>query len=111
MDTAGINFDLSPFVRKQMSRRPIERRSPWQCARGGLTDTDDLLCSVCGSADGTLQQFSCCGAPVHLECGGFCPRCDAAQSENEEIEECMLCRSDMMVDDRSSNSPLGLSCS
>ena len=28
VDTACINFDLSPFVRKQMCRRRMERRSP-----------------------------------------------------------------------------------
>ena len=82
VDTAGINFDLSPFVRKQMSlARPMERRS--KRLRGDELEFAGLR-----------------GAPVHLGCGGSCPRCDAAQSENEEVEECTLCRSDLMGDDR-----------
>ena len=55
-----------------------------------LTNGDDILCSVWGLADGILEQLSCCGGPVHPECDGFCPKCGAEQSENDELEECTL---------------------
>ena len=119
MDTAGINFDLSPFVRKQMSQFP--RRSPRLQgdrpeAHGShshepdhapndvlmvdLTDGEDLTCSVCGFADGVLGQFSCCQSPVHPECqGNSCPWCDDGGSELLAIEECVLCRTEMAAAD------------
>ena len=62
-----------------------------------LTDGDDILCSVFGFADGILER---CGGPVHPECDGFCPRCGAEQPENDELEECTLCRSELTGDNR-----------
>ena len=67
-----------------------------------LTTTDDILCSICGLADGVLDHFPCCHAPVHQECQGFCPSCDIEDISDMggSEEECVVCRCGMDAHDR-----------
>ena len=104
---AGINFDLSLLVTKQMSqfpRRSLRLQGDRPEVHGGhshdhapndvfmvdLTDGEDFTCSVCGYVDGVLGQFSCCQSPVHPEFhGNSCLWCDDGSSELFAIEECV----------------------
>ena len=107
---------VSPPQRQVVGSRSRVRRRRVHCSRGDrrcshgpdgvpmvdLTTTDDILCSICGLADGVLDHFPCCHAPVHQECQGYCSSCDIEDISDmgDSEEECVVCRCGMDAHDR-----------